>query len=72
MYTIDEKQRHVGVSGHGEGYVTSPNVPCPSTPIHTVLTSIVAVTLQCVYLCCIIELFQHNTPRLIYFEGLET
>ena len=45
---------------------------CVDLPLHTVLTTIVAVTLQYVYLCCIIELFQHNTPRLIYFEGLET
>ena len=34
--------------------------------------SIVAVKLQCVYLLCIIKIFQHNTPRLIYFKGLET
>ena len=36
------------------------------------IKSIVAVTLQYVYLFCIIEIFQHNTHRLIYFEGLET
>ena len=35
-------------------------------------TAIVKVTLKCIYLFFIIEIFQHNTHRLIYFEGLET
>ena len=34
--------------------------------------AIVKVTLKCIYLFFIIEIFQHNTHRLIYFEGLET
>ena len=34
--------------------------------------SIVAVTLQSVYLFCIVDFFQHNTHRLIYFEELKT
>ena len=34
--------------------------------------AIVEVTLKCIYLFFIIEIFQHNTHRLIYFEGLET
>lgn len=38
-------------------------------PVHTVLTSTGSVTLQYVYLCCVIELFQYNTPQLVYFEG---
>ena len=33
--------------------------------------TIVEVTLEDLYLFFIIEIFQYNTPRLIYFEGLE-
>ena len=43
---------------------TSTNAHCTN--------SIVAVILKCIYLFFIIEIFQHNTHRLIYFEGLET